>query len=405
MNDKLDIEGRRLDLDWLRIAAFGLLILYHVGMFYVPWEWHIKTERPIVWLQPFMAAVNPWRLTLLFFVSGAATRFMLRKWSPWQLMRQRAPRLLLPLVFGMLVVVPPQTWIQVSWSAPQPAMMDFYSAYITGTGGWMANGDPLTTPTWNHLWFVAYLLPYTMVLALIVGVAPRAGKFVESLADRAGSGGLLMAVPAAWFVGVQQFVAPHYPETHAFVGDWTVHAESIAAYLLGFALARSGPAWNGLIARRWAWAGAAATALGTYLVLLCLMIAGITGPELPVSLLRVAYGASQWLCTGAALAWGATLLCGFDHPARRYLTEAIFPFYIVHQTIIMAIAWVVRPLQLPISVEAATLIVATMVGCLVSFELIRRSPILRPFFGLTRLPRATRPRQVQDVSPTARSVG
>jgi hypothetical protein len=39
--------GRRIDLDWVRISAFGLLILYHVGMLYVSWPFHIKSEHRI----------------------------------------------------------------------------------------------------------------------------------------------------------------------------------------------------------------------------------------------------------------------------------------------------------------------------------------------------------------------
>ena len=93
---------RRIDLDWVRIAAFALLILYHVGMFYVPWNWHIKSVPTIPALEPLMLALNPWRLSLLFLVSGVATRFMLRKTAAGALLRSRSWRLLIPLVFGML---------------------------------------------------------------------------------------------------------------------------------------------------------------------------------------------------------------------------------------------------------------------------------------------------------------
>ena len=72
---------RRVDLDWVRIAAFGLLIFYHVGMLYVSWGFHIKSEHRITALEPLMLVLNPWRLALLFLVSGAATRFMLRKYA------------------------------------------------------------------------------------------------------------------------------------------------------------------------------------------------------------------------------------------------------------------------------------------------------------------------------------
>ena len=61
------VPGERLyGLDWLRIGAFALLILYHIGMFFVPWEWHVKTSRPIEWLEIPMMAINPWRLALAF---------------------------------------------------------------------------------------------------------------------------------------------------------------------------------------------------------------------------------------------------------------------------------------------------------------------------------------------------
>ena len=87
---------RRVDLDWVRIGAFGLLILYHVGMFYVSWDWHIKSAQPVAALEPLMLVLNPWRLALLFLVSGVATRFMLRKTAAGALLRARSSRLLDP---------------------------------------------------------------------------------------------------------------------------------------------------------------------------------------------------------------------------------------------------------------------------------------------------------------------
>src|SRR5574338_1346265 len=75
------MTDRRYDLDWLRITAFGLLILYHCGMFYVTWDWHVKSSRASETIEPLMMLVNPWRLTLLMLISGAATRFMADKMS------------------------------------------------------------------------------------------------------------------------------------------------------------------------------------------------------------------------------------------------------------------------------------------------------------------------------------
>lgn len=60
---------RRHDLDWLRVIAFGLLVLYHVGMDYVTWDWHVKSPTTQLMLQPVMLLSSPWRMSLLFLIS------------------------------------------------------------------------------------------------------------------------------------------------------------------------------------------------------------------------------------------------------------------------------------------------------------------------------------------------
>ena len=55
-------------LDWLRIGAFALLVLYHVGMYYVTWPWHVKSADASAALEPFMRLSSPWRLSLLFLI-------------------------------------------------------------------------------------------------------------------------------------------------------------------------------------------------------------------------------------------------------------------------------------------------------------------------------------------------
>ncbi|MCC5095126.1 acyltransferase family protein [Xanthomonas campestris pv. incanae] len=103
---------RRHDLDWLRVIAFGLLVLYHVGMDYVTWDWHVKSPTTHLMLEPLMLLSSPWRMSLLLLISGVATAFMLRS-RPEGLLYRRSRQLLLPLLFGMAVIVPPQSYYQV----------------------------------------------------------------------------------------------------------------------------------------------------------------------------------------------------------------------------------------------------------------------------------------------------
>src|SRR5580704_17284362 len=108
-------DVRRTDLDWVRIGAFLLLIFYHVGVFYAPGPSAVGaiSPRPLPWLVIPMALVNPWRLLVLFIVAGAATRFSADKLRPRALLKARSVRLLVPLAFGVGVIVPPQCFVQV----------------------------------------------------------------------------------------------------------------------------------------------------------------------------------------------------------------------------------------------------------------------------------------------------
>src|SRR3546814_12802835 len=92
--------ARLIYLDWIRVGAFGLLILFHVGMFYVTWDWHVKSDHVSHAIEPLMLASSPWRLTLLFLVSGVATRFITDKLAPGALAGRRTGRVLPPLLLS-----------------------------------------------------------------------------------------------------------------------------------------------------------------------------------------------------------------------------------------------------------------------------------------------------------------
>ena len=71
-----------------------------------------------------------------------------------------------------------------------------------------------------------------------------------------------------------------------------------------------------------------------------------------------------------------------DNAARRYLTSAIFPVYILHQTVIVVVAHSLKPSHLYPPVEAVLLVLVTAATCFLSYEVIRRVWLLRPLFGL-----------------------
>ncbi len=391
-------ERRRVDLDWVRIGAFGLLIFYHVGMFYVSWGFHIKSAHRITALEPLMLVLNPWRLELLFLVSGAATRFMLCKYQIGALVRARSVRLLIPLILGMLVIVPPQAYDQIVESLGYPAgFVDFYTRHYFAFGPQFCRPGPcILLPTWNHLWFVAYLWVYTMALGLVLGAVPGLAGWIERRLAAALSGALLLIVPSVAFAVYRLMLLPSFPSTHALFGDWYNHAVFATVFLLGFLLARADAFWDAIERQRWA-----ALSLAAASFLLFLLLRWIGGTGAPPSLLLklcggIAYGFYQWLCIVAVLGFARRWL-NADSALRRYLTDAIFPYYIVHQTAIIMIAHELRGRDLPAWLEASIVIAGTFAACVLTYEIVRRIAVLRPLFGL----RAPAFQPALSVRPTA----
>jgi len=383
---------RRYDLDWIRVGAFFLLILYHTGMFYVPWDWHVKTPHVVEGLMPLMLLTNPWRLTLLFLVSGAATRFMADKTTVGQLTGARIVRLLPPLLFAMFVIVPPQSYYEiVEYLAQHPSapvgVENFWVRYVTASGHWCGtDGDCLITPTWNHMWFVAYLLFYTLVLALMLLVWKTAGERIQQAAEYLLKGVGLFAWPILFLAMLRATLYAKYGETHALVGDHYVHAVSFSAFLLGFGLAKSDTLRERLVAVRWpalivavaAWAG------WSIYVWTYRHDTPIPSPQLKL-LMRFVFAADTWCAIVAILGFGAKHLT-HGGPVLRYLTLGVFPFYLVHQTLIVVMAHHLAKLGLPQGLEGAVLVVATFAGCFATYEIVRRIPGVRILFGLKGQP-------------------
>jgi hypothetical protein len=374
--------ARRIDLDWLRIGAFALLILYHVGMLYVSWDFHVKSQHRIAALELLMLLINPWRLALLFLISGAATRFMVRKYAPARLLTSRSARLLPPLVFGMLVVVPPQAYDQMVESIGYGgSFVEFYlSHYLTFGVTFCQPGPCVLLPTWNHLWFVAYLWVYTMVLGAALVAMPDLGRRAEQ-ASASISRAAVLVVPALLFALYRLVLLPRFPSTNGLIDDWYNHALYGTVFLFGFMFAQADGVWSQMGRLRWPALFLAGTVAVSGLVLQFLYASG-EPPPLPFKIYaEIGYGFYQWLSIVAVLGFAQRWLTR-DSAVRRYLTNAVFAYYIVHQTAIIMIAHHLKDYDLPAWCEASVVIAGTLATCIVTYEAVRRVAPLRPFFGL-----------------------
>jgi glucan biosynthesis protein C len=377
---------RRHDLDWVRVCAFGLLVLYHVGMYYVSWDWHVKSPAASPALEPLMLLTSPWRLSLLFVVSGAATAFLLAR-RPQGFLRGRSLQLLLPLVFGMLVVVTPQAYYEVVEKLPggyHDGYAAFWGRYLAGDESFCRAGECLDLPTWNHLWFVAYLWVYTLVLALGLRLLPgrwRAAGAAFAARRLAGWGALLW--PVVLLAVARLALVARFESTHALVDDWYNHAQYLPLFLLGFVCAARAGFWQSLERLRWP---ALAGAVSAYAAIAWYFgAAGYSDTQPPPEALRLAmrvvWAIEQWTAIAAIFGF-AYRLRARDSAVLRYLVPAVFPVYILHQTVIVGLAHELKPFGIPPLVEGPLLVTATFGLCFAGYEVIRRVAVLRPLFGL-----------------------
>ena len=376
---------RRLDLDWVRIIVFGLLILSHVGMYYGTEDWVIKSKATFPAVDVLQYLARPWRLTLLFIVSGSASAFLLAKLRHGFL-RERSRRLLVPLVFAILVIIPLQRYYQaIEHAGYAGGYAAFLGSYLTMGRDVCGPSKCYDVPTLSHLWFVAYLWIFTVLLWVLVRLRPGVDDQVRRLLAAATGGLRVLAWPMLLLVCLRLMMRDAYPPTFNFIGDWYRDTVFFLAFAFGFLVAREHSVWKSIRQSRWLALG---LWLGSFLILA--WIVAVQGVDrLPVGWLHylehVAYGVGQWSGVIAVLGFASGIEFR-DSDSRRYFTDAIFPFYIVHYAAIIVIAVHLRTLALPVALEATLLIAGTILTCVTTFATVRRLRWLRPLFGLRIVP-------------------
>jgi len=376
---------RRLELDWLRVIAFGLLIFYHVGMLYAfDWGWHYKSSYSSEFLRNIMLWSNQWRMSLLFLISGVAVSYLLHNMGYWRFYFTRHSKLFLPLVFGMTVVVVPQVYVEMSAKSLLDGIGygEFWLAYLDQNSPLFENAKTSGSLhiTWNHLWFLMYIFSYSLILWFLFPLLNA--KFLRPLWCHIGDRTprwCLLAGPIVAFYIIGQCLWESYPTTHAFVGDWYNHAKSFTCFILGFALVRAPRLWASLAELRWP---TLLAAIVSYAYILFSFNGGSLGEGALWSHLEtLLWSANSWLWLVTIIAWAQHKLTT-GNSLLKYLNGGVYCFYILHQTIIIVIAYYLVPLKIGPVLEPLLVIAATFGFCWFAYELIKRIPIVSALFGL-----------------------
>lgn len=342
------MKNRQYYIDWIRIFLIFSVFLFHVGMVFNNWDWHIKNDIRLDSLTPIMHFLHAWRMPLLFLVSGAGTRFALGVRSNGQYAAERTRRLFIPLLAGILILVPVQVYIEKI--NQYPSLFNFYLHFFDGV-------YPKGNFSWHHLWYLVYLFFISMIFIPFISFFKSAKyaafeRGIEKLASFKG-GLVLLYLP---LIGSQWLLRPYFPhETHAFINDWAFICLDFLYFLFGFVLLGNAKVVDFIVRDRRIW-------LSITLVAAIIMF----------SIMYVFYAiAWVWLLydiLALLMSWtmGLMLLAyakkyvNVDNSWRKQLNRAIYPVYLLHQPILIVIAYFVVQLQVPILLKALIISILTL---------------------------------------------
>lgn len=381
---------RRYDIDWLRVLAVLLLIYYHAALPFVPVDWYIKDNSFSIGLSIFAGFMYQWHMPLLFFLSGAATWFSMVNRTKEQYIKERFKRLLIPFVFGVVFIVPPQIYLS---SLSQGEMLykdaylqfhhDFLEGKVLPVLQW---SQPPLNIDWAHLWFIIYLFVFSFIaLPLFLFLKRERGQRwinrIAKFSERPGAI-LLLGIPMAT---IEDTMRPFWPGSMNLYDDWANFFLFSCYFIYGY-LFQTNEKFTQAIDKHGKLSLILAALLTVMMWLGLYLSDGIPIQQfeyyLDYVIFNVLRGFSTWLWVIGILSLGRRYL-NFTNPVLRYASEAGYPFYILHQTVMVGIAfWVVR---WSIGIMQKYFIISTfsLVVTLAIYELlIRRINILRFLFGM-----------------------
>ncbi|MBT8102886.1 MAG: acyltransferase [Gammaproteobacteria bacterium] len=385
----LAINERRADLDWLRVIAFGLLIYFHAAIAFVPGGIPmIQNAETSTFLQVMIGFLHEFRLALLFLISGVGVSFALRHRDRSQFMRDRAVRLLVPLVFGVLVIVPPMIFLEKRFIGDfSGSFAGFYPMFFT------EGVYPAGNLSWHHYWFIAYLFLFCIlgwpIFSHFKGSAGR--KQLGHWSQRFSRGARLYyaIVPLAVVEIALRAWFPGFPD---LIHDWANFSHWLIIFIAGFLLASSRPLLDRTQALR-------SHSLALALVATAALFAQFWSPEeggfTPLDNGQTDIRTYVWFCVlRVSNVWFWLLTClGYagrylQRPGRllTYLNGAVYPLFCLHLTIIVALEYVIVPLDWSILSKFLAITTGTVALSIGGYELFsRRISWMRPLLGLKRL--------------------
>ena len=342
---------RRHDIDWLRVIAIGLLIVYHSAIGFQPWGaliGFIQNSESLAWIWYPMAMLNMWRIPILFFVSGMGVFFSMKKRGLIKLLLERSQRILIPFIFGVFAIVPIHIII---WQ-------NYYYQDIQYSFGQ------------SHLWFLLNIIIYTLIISPLVYWIRRTKMsiWIQKI-QKWSVQPLVFILVTILYVLESNLLKPELYTLYAFTNH---------GYLMGFIsfgagffmMSLSKDFWECFKIWKWFYA-----VLAIVLFSIRIIIYDLEAP--------------YYLMSIESAAWIFAVFGFFYHYANHsgailhYLSKAAYPVYIIHMIVQYGISSLLFPLGISANLKLLILIPGTLGLCMLFYHfIIRKFNFIKPLFGL-----------------------
>lgn len=372
---------RRYELDWLRVIAIFGVFVYHCSLIFAPDPYQIKNPTIYPYLDGLGEFFGLWGMPLILIISGASAFYALGKLSPGKYIKGIIARLLVPLIFGIFTHCAFQVYLEnLHKGTFSGSFFEFYSHYFDGLyafGGnfaWMG----------MHLWYLEALFIFSMLcLPLFLWLKKRSygQRLLQRLGDFLGKPGAiyLLALPTTVLINL---LNPDGLGT-TVLGGWSIF-NYLVFFISGFLIISNEKFQTSI--KRLRWVSLVAGVITWPLI--DIIWAALGDPTFGTW--QYAIGTALWsLC---AWCWLLTILgFAFQHlnrnkPFLRYANEAVLPFYILHQSVVLPLAFFVVQWAFPDLLKFLVILSVSFVVVMLLYEfLVRRINLLRLLFGMRLL--------------------
>lgn len=371
------LGGRRHDIDALRVFSFGTVIIYHTSLLFGTSDWLLKSHERSRLMDLIAIGSHPWRMSLLFFISGLVTASLLNRKSVEEIRRSRARHLLLPFLFGIVFIVPPQIYFAALTHLPGMSYWDFLKAYV-------AHGI-----RFEHLWFLLYLWVYVCLWSLALPwLMKRLPNLPSAFASSLKGAGLFL-LPVAFLAALRIFLYPVFGESLNVINDFYSHALYFSMFMAGSLLVNQPQFWSEIDRQRWVSLGLAVASL-LAIVTIALVLPREQRPDVLVVLMRVIRSLFQWCTIITLLAFAGRIA---SRPSRviAYLNKSMMTYYVMHQTVIVIAAYYFIQADMLDTVDFVPILIITLLVCALAAEAKKLAEArLVPLFSRLTTPRKRR---------------